>query len=678
MQIVRKWPSNGRASTALTAATVINFLLLFWPVTPGLAQTADPNNNYCVNPLTTKPGGFTLGSNQICAGSPVIVTGSLPGLVNVNYNYSYSGKGLSDPGYTPQPVSSPYTKPGSYTIIQIGTGPGNVPVVACQVVQVVDVPDLLVGSSITCSGRTVILPIQNPSSLPYDGYAIDWKDGTPLDKVPSATVLSQSGQVSHTYKGSITSFFPEIYGYYNNATCKSPEIVRPALLQTTGNPPPGKPAVVSLKTNDDGTISINYQATGTDPIELQQKDPASGTYKSTGQTGTGGYFTIKTDTKQVQCFKVTTKTACGVSAESDEVCSLVLNVTAASKENNLSWQAYAGTTPFFRYRIYRNGTPSGTINNKNTTTGVDNGKIDCGVPYCYYLEATLRGQTETTVTSAPICVTGLNTDPAPALQNTFVSIENGVVRLQGTLPTASAPGQYTAIISRADGSGSPFQPIGTLTNSLVYLDNTANVKQQSYCYQVTYQTTCGLSSPATPPVCTILLNSKTPTGIDWTADTPFVPGNVANYILETLDTDNNTTTFLDLGGNTHFDPDLNDPKLQIYQYRIVAYNANGTPSYSNYYEVRQEPKLFVPNAFTPNGDGANDTFGVLGIFVDQFSLTIYNRWGEAIFHATDPANAWDGQTGGQPAPAGGYTYRVEIADQTGKRTAKSGPLLLIR
>ena len=645
---------------------------------PALAQTtADPNNNYCVNPLTTQPGGFTLSSNQVCAGSPATVTGALTGLVNVNYNYNYSGKGLADPGFTPQKVSSPYTKPGSYTIIQIGTGPGNVPVVACQVVQVVDVPPLLVGLGTACSGRTVVIPIQNAGSLPYDGYSVDWGDGTQPDKIPSATVISQNGQVSHTYKGSITSYFPTLYGYYNNASCRSQDIIRPVLVQATGTPPPTKPAVVTLKTNDDGTISINYQA-GADPVELLQKDPATGTYKSTGQTGTAGYFTIKTDTKQVQCFKVTTKTSCGVSAESDEVCSLVLTATAASKQNNLAWDAYAGTTPFFRYRIYRNGTPSGTINNKNTTTSVDNNKIDCGATYCYYLEATLRGQTETTITSAPVCVTGINTDPVPALQSTFVSIENGVVRLQGTLPPTSAPGTYTATISRADNSGGTFQPIGTLTNSLVYLDNTATVNNQSYCYQLTYQAACGLPSVPTPPVCTILLNSQTPTGIDWTTNSPFAPGGVTNYILETLDTDNNTTTFLDLGSNTHFEPDLTDPKLQIYQYRIVAYNTNGTPSYSNYYEVRQEPKLFIPNAFTPNGDGANDTFGVRGIFVDQFSLTVFNRWGEAIFHATDPANGWDGQAAGQPAPAGEYTYRVDIADQTGKRTSKSGPILLIR
>ncbi len=677
VQIVRKWPSCSGSYTGLSGAIGICFLLLFVLVLPSLAQ--DPNNNYCENLLGNTPGSFTLSNNQICAGSPVTITRQIAGLTSSNYNYNYSGKGIPVTGNTPQ-LTFTYSSPGSYTIIQLGVGAGNaIPVIACQVVQVVDVPTVVVGTPTVCSGRTAVVPIQNAGTLPYDGFAIDWQDGTPVDKQSRASVVSQGGQVSHTYLGTFTSFAPTIYGYYNSSSCRSPLVRLPAVqLQTSGNLTPPKPLVSELKTNDDGTITINYQLSGNDPAELQQKDPATGTYQPTGQTGNGGSFTVRTDVKQVQCFKVVAKNSCGIASESDAVCSLVLSVTAVSKQNKLDWQVYTGSAPtFVRYRVYTNGAPSASLNNKGTTTYPDN-NIDCGVPYCYYIEATVRGQTETTITSAPVCVTGINTDPAPALKDIFVTIENGAVRLQGTLPPANAPGRYTATISRSDGGNSPFLPVGTVANSLLYIDNTANVNQQSYCYQVSYQTSCGLPSPPTPPVCTVWLNAKTAVGIDWTANAPFSSGGVADYTLETLDTGVNTTTFLDLGGNTHYEPDLTDPKLQTYRYRIIAYDANGTPSYSNYYEVRLEPKLYVPNAFTPNGDGTNDTFAVTGLFVDQFSLTLFSRWGEVVFHSNSPADAWDGRINGQPAPAGEYTYRVEIADQTGKRITRSGPILLIR
>ncbi|MBC8152948.1 MAG: gliding motility-associated C-terminal domain-containing protein, partial [Bacteroidetes bacterium] len=437
-----------------------------------------------------------------------------------------------------------------------------------------------------------------------------------------------------------------------------------------------KPAVTALRTNTDGTITINYQSA--DPVEVQQKD-AGGVYRPISTTGTGSSVAIRTDTKQVQCFKLVTKNACGTAQESEEVCSLVLDAKAISKQNDLSWQPYAGTAPtFVRYRIYRNGAPSASINTKGTTTYSDNDNIECGELYCYYLEATVRGTTETTITSASACVTGINSNAPDALQNLFVTIEDGAVRVQGTAPTTSNVTQFTVTVSRADGSSGSFQPIGTVENGLLFIDKTVNTNQQSYCYQMTYQSSCGVVSLPSSPACTVWLTARTPTGIDWSSDSPFAPGAVDTYILETLDTEDNTTKFLDLGDNTRFDPDLNDPNVQRYRYRIVAYDANGTPSYSNFYEFRQEAKLYVQNAFTPNGDGANDTFLIKGVFVDQFDLTIYNRWGVAVFHTTDPTMAWDGTAGGQPASAGDYAYRLEIGDLTGKRIVKSGPILLIR
>lgn len=437
-----------------------------------------------------------------------------------------------------------------------------------------------------------------------------------------------------------------------------------------------KPAVTALKTNSNGTITINYQSN--DPVELQQKD-ANGVYQPVSITGAVGVFTVPANTSQVQCFKIVTKNPCGTPQESEEVCSMVLTATAVSRENDLSWQTYAGTAPTFtRYRIYRDGTPLVSINNKTTTTYADNGNIQCGQPYCYYIETTVRGQTETVITSAPICVTGINITPLATIQNLFVTIENGKVRVQAAAPTTTGVGAFTATISRADNSSGPFQPVGTVVNSLLFIDSTVNTNLQSYCYQITYQTSCGPPSAPSPTVCTVWLTSKTPSGIDWSADPPFSTGPVVDYTLETLDTQNNTTKFLDLGGNTHFDPDLNDPNVQNYRYRIVAYDANGIPSYSNYYEFRQSAKIYVPNAFTPNGDGANDTFQIKGVFVDQFDLTVFNRWGEAVFHATDPNMPWDGTLNGQPAPPGNYAYRLEIRDLTGERIVKSGPFLLIR
>src|SRR5258708_37882138 len=68
-------------------------------------------------------------------------------------------------------------------------------------------------------------------------------------------------------------------------------------------------------------------------------------------------------------------------------------------------------------------------------------------------------------------------------------------------------------------------------------------------------------------------------------------------------------------------------------YRVTAYQKgnNNIVSVSNYAEVAPHPRLYIPDAFTPNGDGINDVFGVNGEGLQSFHIMIYNRWGQVIF-----------------------------------------------
>src|SRR5438874_7649950 len=84
-------------------------------------------------------------------------------------------------------------------------------------------------------------------------------------------------------------------------------------------------------------------------------------------------------------------------------------------------------------------------------------------------------------------------------------------------------------------------------------------------------------------------------------------------------------------------------------YRVTAYQKgnNNIVSVSNYAEVVPHPRLFIPNAFTPNNDGINDYFGVNGEGLQNFHILIYNRWGQVIFESTNPHATWDGTFKGQ-------------------------------
>lgn len=76
--------------------------------------------------------------------------------------------------------------------------------------------------------------------------------------------------------------------------------------------------------------------------------------------------------------------------------------------------------------------------------------------------------------------------------------------------------------------------------------------------------------------------------------------------------------------------------------------------------IRIEPgscKLYIPNAFTPNGDGLNDGFGMLNTgSISTYSLTIFDRWGKQIFATTNKNEKWNGMIGSQQAQPGTYIW----------------------
>ncbi len=87
---------------------------------------------------------------------------------------------------------------------------------------------------------------------------------------------------------------------------------------------------------------------------------------------------------------------------------------------------------------------------------------------------------------------------------------------------------------------------------------------------------------------------------------------------------------------------------------------------------------FIPNTFTPNGDGENDQFRVLGFKIDQVKLSIYNRWGEKVFETNDLSVGWDGRYKGKPADVGVFGWYLTAKCVNGEETFIKGNVTLIR
>jgi gliding motility-associated-like protein len=95
--------------------------------------------------------------------------------------------------------------------------------------------------------------------------------------------------------------------------------------------------------------------------------------------------------------------------------------------------------------------------------------------------------------------------------------------------------------------------------------------------------------------------------------------------------------------------------------------------------INPETLIFVPNAFTPDGDGKNEIFFATAVGIKEFSFKIFNRWGEVLFETTDPSSGWDGMhPNGKEAIQGVYTWTVFAKGQNDKLIEKRGHLSLLR
>ena len=89
--------------------------------------------------------------------------------------------------------------------------------------------------------------------------------------------------------------------------------------------------------------------------------------------------------------------------------------------------------------------------------------------------------------------------------------------------------------------------------------------------------------------------------------------------------------------------------------------------------------IFVPNVFSPNGDGSNDEFGPV-VDINRYNIkafNVYNRWGMAVFDCYGDCE-WDGTNDGKASPAGVYVYYLLIEDKTGELLHYSGDITLVR
>ncbi len=94
---------------------------------------------------------------------------------------------------------------------------------------------------------------------------------------------------------------------------------------------------------------------------------------------------------------------------------------------------------------------------------------------------------------------------------------------------------------------------------------------------------------------------------------------------------------------------------------------------------KSAPEIFVPSAFTPNGDGRNDILIPIPVGIVSLDyFRIYNRWGQMLFSTSELNKGWDGNANGNPQQSGTYVYMAQGTDYLGNKIFRKGTVVLIR
>jgi gliding motility-associated-like protein len=211
-------------------------------------------------------------------------------------------------------------------------------------------------------------------------------------------------------------------------------------------------------------------------------------------------------------------------------------------------------------------------------------------------------------------------------------------------------GNYDIYRKENGASDASYERIGSTFGKLdtFFIDETAKVNQMSYCYAIVVNDNCGNISIKSNPGCTIFLEGST---VPFQHDLWWNPylewANEVNRYEMSRSVD---TGFLRPIVETNFDVrTLIDTSFDYcwggYWYRVKAYENLGgydAQSQSNRIYLIQPPLLHIPNAFTPNGDQLNEIWNIVPVFVKEYEIRVYNRWGQKVYTSTNVKKDWDG------------------------------------
>ncbi|MEO0897062.1 MAG: PKD domain-containing protein [Bacteroidota bacterium] len=120
------------------------------------------------------------------------------------------------------------------------------------------------------------------------------------------------------------------------------------------------------------------------------------------------------------------------------------------------------------------------------------------------------------------------------------------------------------------------------------------------------------------------------------------------------------------------------PEAGEYTIRLIVDSGFGCTDTAFATLILDQIVLNVPNAFTPNGDGTNETFKVVSQGLRNLNLKVFNQWGRKVYETSDPAFEWDGTFMGKVVQEGVYVWTIEGVGENGRKYPRSGTVSILK
>ena len=621
---------------------------------------------------------FTVNVNRGCVPLTVTVLTDCHGPTVAAYNFDSLNFPTQYVGGLTPPFSHTYTVPGTYILSQeVNNGSGTGNNFGSITITVLPVP-LPTFSVDICQGKTVHVKVLDNN---YNTYKLDYGDGTPVSPQNSGDYTT------HTYVplGSETIKLTGLYtgtGACTGATSSQLiNVIGPLPLTPT---PDMIDLTVLAQDPVSGAINFRFYAPFSRyKYSIEQKTGA-GVFSQIGivQPAAVGIISYPINNLNTLAnnyfYRVRIVDDCGNAAPySDTLGSIIVNALAQNSQNQISWI----TSGFNTFDL--NSDKGLNLTAVNSPT-IDS-PVKCGDTYCYTVTGNyLHTSTYTSVArksySAAVCTTAFSLNSPPLLTSVNCTVENSEIRVAWNLPASSAVSSYKIERSENGAGLGDYSTTNGTANSFV--DATSNTAQSNYCYEVSYTDLCGNSSALSATTCQVLLKAvknDDVNNVSWTAYTGYASSGIKEYILELLDESGSVVSSKSAGSSLNYsDPIDPSTTVIIYRIKVVPVGTESLISYSNIFRIDLSPQIFVPNTFSPNGDGTNDDLSIKGKYFKDFRMTILNRWGEVVYYTEDVSKSWDGKYKGTQADADSYAYAIEAKDNSGKEISKKGIVTIVR